>query len=230
MSKPHEVSFANESADYRVARDALLAAERDLRRQVEAVAAQRRTLPPGGEVPQDYVFEEAVTGPNGESVRSVRLSELFGRHGSLIAYSFMYGPDSPPCPMCTAMLDSLDGSAEHVGQRAALVVIAKSPIGRIREHARARSWRRLRLLSSAANSYNRDYRGESAEGAQMPALNVFVRHDGRIRHYWHSELLYAGGEPGQDPRHVDPIWPLWNLLDLTPEGRGTDWYPRLDYA
>jgi predicted dithiol-disulfide oxidoreductase (DUF899 family) len=204
MSKPHEVSFANESADYRVARDALLAAERDLRRQVEAVAAQRRALPLGGEVPQDYVFEEAVTGPNGESVRSVRLSELFGRHGSLIAYSFMYGPDSPPCPMCTAMLDSLDGSAEHVGQRAALVVIAKSPIGRIREHARARSWRRLRLLSSAANSYNRDY--------------------------WHSELLYAGGEPGQDPRHVDPIWPLWNLLDLTPEGRGTDWYPRLDYA
>jgi predicted dithiol-disulfide oxidoreductase (DUF899 family) len=112
----------------------------------------------------------------------------------------------------------------------ALVVIAKSPIARIRAHARTRGWRRLRLLSSAGNSYNRDYRGETAEGAQMPALNVFVRRDGRVRQFWHAEMLYAATEPGQHPRHVDMIWPLWNLLDLTPDGRGTDWYPRLAYA
>jgi predicted dithiol-disulfide oxidoreductase (DUF899 family) len=227
MSTLHDFRFPNESAAYREARDALLAAERELRRKVEAVAALRRTLPPGGEVPEDYAFEEA-TGDG--AIRTVRLSELFGDRRSLIAYSLMYGPGSPPCPMCTAMLDSLDGNAGHVGQQAALVVIARSPIGRIREHAQARGWRRLRLLSSAGNDYNRAYRAEAADGAQLPALNVFVRRDGRIHHWWHSELFILGGEPGQHPRHVDQIWPLWNLLDLTPEGRGKDWYPRLDYS
>jgi predicted dithiol-disulfide oxidoreductase (DUF899 family) len=229
MTALHDVRFPNESAEYRAARDALLTAELELRRRLEAVAAQRRALPPGGEVPEDYLFDEALD-TEGETIRQVRLSELFGDKPTLVAYSLMYGPGSPPCPMCTAMLDSLDGSAGHVGRRAALVVIAKSPIARIRAHANARGWRRLRLLSSAGSTYNRDYRGETAEGRQMPALNLFVHRDGRIRHFWHAELLYLATEPGQHPRHVDAIWPLWNLLDLTPEGRGTDWYPRLDDA
>ena len=131
--------------------------------------------------------------------------------------------------MCTAFLDSLDGAAPHVIQRANLAVVAKSPIARIREFARSRGWRNLRLLSSSANTYNRDYYGESPDGSQNPSLNVFTRRDGTIRHFFHTELLFAKAEKGQDDRHIDMAWPLWNMLDFTPEGRGSDWYPKLEY-
>jgi predicted dithiol-disulfide oxidoreductase (DUF899 family) len=148
---------------------------------------------------------------------------------TLVAYSFMYGPKmEKACPMCTSMLDGLDGSAAHIAQRADLVVIAKSPLERILGFARERGWRNLRLLSSGGNSYNRDYHGEDAEGRQWPMLNVF-RNTDRIRHTWASELLDADEDPGENSRHVDLLWPLWNVLDLTPQGRGKDWYPRLQY-
>jgi predicted dithiol-disulfide oxidoreductase (DUF899 family) len=216
------MKFPNESRTYRQARDELLEAEIRLRKQLETVAALRRALPPGGVANMEYVFD-AQEG-------RVRLSELFVHGDSLVAYSFMYGPDMQrPCPMCTSMLDALEGNAHHIAQRTNLVVIAKSPIERLAAFARERGWSRLRLLSSHANSYNRDYLGESADGAQMPMLNVFRRSGGTVRHFYGSELLYAKAEPGQDPRHVDLVWPLWNVLDLIAEGRGGDWYPKLEY-
>ena len=217
--------FPGESRAYRTARNKLLDAELKLRKQVEQVAALRRKLPLGGEVPEDYEFEE-------DGARKVRLSKLFARgKDSLILYSFMYGPKmEKPCPMCTAFLDSLDGAAPHIVQRANLAVVAKSPIARIREFARSRGWRNLRLLSSSANTYNRDYYGESPDGSQNPSLNVFTRRDGAIRHFFHTELLFEKAEKGQDDRHIDMAWPLWNMLDFTPEGRGTDWYPKLEYS
>ena len=217
------MKFPNESGAYRKARNALLEDEIALRRQIEALAARRRKLPPGGEVPQDYVFE----GEQG----TVRLSELFTRGSTLIAYSFMYGPKmEKACPSCTSIVDALDGTAPHVVQRANLVVIARSPLQRFLEHARTRGWRHAKLLSSAGNSYNRDYHAETADGSQMPMLNVFRQVGGKVRHFWGSELLDAKTEdPSQDPRHVDAIWPLWNVLDVTPEGRGTDWTPKLAY-
>jgi predicted dithiol-disulfide oxidoreductase (DUF899 family) len=232
-SKPvHDKRFPGESAEYRSARDSLLREEIDLRRAVERVAELRRGLPPGGAVPKDYLFEEGSPDlAESQTVRQVRMSELF-RSGwtSLVVYSFMYGPKMEvPCPMCTAMLDSLNGSAPHVAQRANLVVVAKSPIHRIRAFARGRGWRNLRLLSSADNSYNQDYHGEDEKGAQSPMLNVFVKSGSGIRHFWASELLFAPSERGQNPRHVDLIWPLWNVLDFTPEGRGKEWYPKLSY-
>jgi predicted dithiol-disulfide oxidoreductase (DUF899 family) len=151
-------------------------------------------------------------------------------HGTLVLYSFMYGPEMErPCPSCTSILDSLDGEAPHIAQRVALAVVAKSPMPRIRAFADERGWRNLRLVCSAGNDYNRDYHGESADGSQTPMLNVFTRRDGEIRHFWGSELLHAPREPGQEPRHVDAIWPLWSVLDATPEGRGTEWSPRLEY-
>lgn len=215
------MNFPNESRQYRDARDKLLQSEIELRKQAEAVAAQRRKLPAGGEVPEDYVFESEAG--------SVRLSQLFEHGSTLVAYSFMYGPKMPKaCPSCTSILDSLDGAAAHLAQVTNLVVIAKSPIGRILEHAKSRGWSGLRLLSSETNSYNRDYGAEKPDGAQMPMLNVFVKDKG-IRHFWGSELLYAKTDPGQDPRHADLVWPLWNVLDLTPQGRGYDFYPKLDY-
>jgi predicted dithiol-disulfide oxidoreductase (DUF899 family) len=220
--------FPNETPAYRKARDKLLKAEIALRRQVEDVAKQRRKLPLGGEVPEDFVFEEAaeVVG-----MRKVRLSQLFAPgKDTLILYNYMYSlAMENPCPMCTSIIDSLEGAAQHVNQRANLAIVAKSPLPRILTFARNRGWRNLRFLSSSENSYNRLYHGEDAEGHQSPMLNVFVKRNGKVRHFWASELTFAKTEKGMHPRHVDMIWPLWNLLDLTPEGRGKDWYPRLNY-
>jgi predicted dithiol-disulfide oxidoreductase (DUF899 family) len=241
------ITFPAESADYRAARDRLLEREIELRRAMEAVAAARRALPPGGAVPEDYVFQGAA---GDGAPTDVRLSELFapGRD-TLVIYSFMFprhagdlrpGPAGGetarlplaegPCPSCVAFLDQLDGAVEHASQRVELAVVAKAPLPRLLAFARERGWRRLRLLSSAANAYNRDYHAETADGSQQPMLNVFHRDGGTIRHFWGSELLFAPTEPGQDPRHVGTIEPLWNLFDLTPEGRGSDWEEQLDYA
>jgi predicted dithiol-disulfide oxidoreductase (DUF899 family) len=221
----HDVRFPNESAEYRAARDKLLEAEMALRRQTEAVAALRRDLPPGGPIPEDYVFQE------GDDARPTRLSELFGDKSVLLLYSYMYGPAmAQPCPACTSILDSLDGAAPHIGQRAAIAAVARSSIARFRNFARERGWNRLRLLSSSENSYHQDYRGEDERGAQRPILNVFVRAaDGAIRHSYATELLFAPQEPGQHSRHVDAIWPLWGALDLSPEGRGANTHPKLSY-
>ena len=225
------ISFPGESPEYRAARDRLLEQEVELRRATEAVAAIRRALPPGGVVPQDYVFQKA--GPDGTPT-DVRFSQLFvpGKD-TLAVYNFMFPralDEDLPCPSCTSFLDAFDGAALHITQRVNLAVVAKAELSSILAHARARGWRRLRLLSSAGNTYNRDYFGENAEGAQMPMLNVFRRDGEVIRHFWGSELLYVPPDPGQDPRHTDSIDPQWNLFDFTPEGRGADWYPELSYS
>jgi len=228
-AKPlHHVRFPGESAKYRSARNALLKDEMALRDRLEAVASKRRKLPLGGAIPEDYVFDEiAADGTTGH----VRISELFapGRD-TLILYSYMFGPMmSAPCVSCTSILDGLDGQSAHVNQRTNFAVVAKSPIDRIMTVARERGWNQLRLLSSAGNTYNRDYYGESENGEQRPSLNVFVKRDGRVHHFYHSELMFPPTDRGVDSRHVDLIWPLWNLFDVTPEGRGTNWYPRLKY-
>jgi predicted dithiol-disulfide oxidoreductase (DUF899 family) len=242
-----DTQFPGESGEYREARDRLLESEIELRRQMEAVAAERRKLPPGGEVPEDFLFQGE--GADGRRV-DVRLSELFapGRD-SLAIYSFMFPRDPEddrpgpvqegetaklplhegPCPSCVALLDQLDGAVEHVSQNMNFAVVAKAPLDRVLTFARERGWRRLRLLSSADNTYNRDYLGETPEGTQRPVLNVFHRDGGLIRHFWASELFYGPSDPGQDPRHVGTLEPLWNLLDLTPEGR-PDWDEQLSYG
>jgi predicted dithiol-disulfide oxidoreductase (DUF899 family) len=225
------VSFPGETAPYREARNRLLDQEAELRRVTEAVAAARRHLPPGGVVPQDYVFQTAGAD---ERPVDVRLSELFAPgKDALVIYNMMFPralDEDLPCPSCTQFLDSFDGAAGHAAQRINLAVVAKTDLPRLLAHAKRRGWHRVRLLSSATSTYNRDYHGETADGAQMPMTNVFRRDGGTIRHFWGSELLYAPSEPGQDPRHGDTLEPLWNLFDLTPEGRGTDWYPDLNYT
>jgi predicted dithiol-disulfide oxidoreductase (DUF899 family) len=241
------ITFPGESPEYRAARDRLLEREIELRRAMEAVAGARREVPPGGPVPEDYVFQGA--GADGTPT-DVRLSELFAPgKDSLVIYSFMFprdpaderpGPASGqtallplaegPCPSCVALLDQLDGAVEHATQQLNFAVVAKAPLPRVLTFAQERGWRRLRLLSSAANTYNRDYHAETAEGHQRPMLTVF-HHDGDvIRHFWSSELFYAPWDPGQDPRHVGTLEPVWNLFDLTPEGRPADWDEQLSYA
>jgi predicted dithiol-disulfide oxidoreductase (DUF899 family) len=180
----------------------------------------------------------------------VRFSELFAPgKDTLVIYSFMFprwsgdmrpGPAGgetarlplaeTPCPSCTSILDSLDGAVSHLAQRLNLAVVAKSDPERIRTFAQERGWRRLRLLSSRNNTYNRDYHGERPGGEQMPILNVFVRDGEGIRHSWATELMFAPRDEGEEPRHVDSIWPIWNVLDMTQEGRGTEPdFPKLDY-
>jgi predicted dithiol-disulfide oxidoreductase (DUF899 family) len=221
------IAFPNESGEYREVRDRLLDREIELRRLTEAVAVERRALPPGGVVPEDYAFDDTP------------LSGLFapGRD-SLLIYSFMYprdpeddrpGPRDGPCPSCVALLDQLDGVVEHLEQQANFAVVGKAPLEALRAVAAERGWRRLRLLSSGGTSFNRDYHAETAEGHQRPMLNVFHRDGDTIRHFWGSELFYAPTDPGQDPRHVGTIEPLFNMLDLTVEGRRPDWDEQLRY-
>ena len=241
------VAFPGESPKYRAARDRLLAREIELRRAMEAVAAARRQLPPGGAVPEDYVFQGG--GENG-TPGDVRLSQLFapGKH-SLVIYGFMFPRDpdddrpgpktgetarlplaAGPCPSCVALLDQLDGAVEHASQHLDFAVVAKAPLARLLTFAEERGWRRLRLLSSGANAYNRHYLAETEDKRQLPMLNVFHRDGSTIRHFWGAELMYTPTHPGQDWRHVGTLEPVWNLFDLTREGRGADWDEQLSYS
>jgi len=242
-----DIAFPGESPEYRAARDRLVEREIELRRAMEGVAAARRELPRGGVVPEDYVFQGA--GVDGAPT-DVRLSELFASgKDSLAIYSFMFPRDPEddrpgpvretetaklplhegPCPSCVSLLDQLDGMVEHAGQVMNFAVVAKSPLDRLLTWKRERGWRRLHLLSSADNTYNPDYLAETPEGAQRPILNVFHRDGETVRHFWGSELFYGPWDPGQDPRHVGTIEPLWNLFDLTPEGR-PNWDEQLAYG
>lgn len=212
------VSLPNESPEYRSARNRLLAAEAELRAQVEQVAALRRTLPDGGSVPQDYAFHD----PDGAAAP---LSSLFGSHDTLAIYSLMYGPDADqPCPMCSAFLDGLNGQVAHITQTIALCVVAQNTPQKLRALKTRMGWDNLPLCSALGTAYQRDYLAEGEDGSQLPILNVFRKDDAGIRHFWSSELFF---EPSDwHPRHVDAAWPLWNILDLTPNGRG-DFFPAL---
>lgn len=218
VSKP----YPNDSAEYRRARTALLAEEIELRRHIERVAAQRRALPPGGEPPACEFKDE-----NG---KTITLADMFGAHDTLVTYFWMYGPARErPCPMCTAFLGSLDVPARDISERVALAVIGRSPVERQLAFARERGWRNLKFFATVGDDFARAYRALAPEGDEWPTLDVWVKRDGRVRHFWASEL---GGteDPGQDARGAPDPTPLWNILDLTPGGRGSDWYPKLDYA
>lgn len=221
----HDKRFPGESDEYREARNKLLKAEIELREKIEKVAALRRQLPMGGKVEQDYKFE----GLNNGELQEFKLSDLFQNgKDTLIIYSFMYGSKMEnPCPACTAIIDGFNGFIHHLEQRVNFAVVAKSPIQRIVDFAETRKWKGLHLLSSEKNSFNSDYFAETSEGSQMPMCDVFVKKEDGIYHFWGSELLYAPAEG--HPRHMDLMWPIWNFLDLTPEGRGTDWHTKLSY-
>ena len=220
LAEANGVRFPNESDGYRHARNALLAEEIELRRHIERVAEQRRALPPGGTVPKNY----ALIGKNGPA----KFSELFGDKQTLAVYSYMYGPKrAQPCPMCTSLMAAWDGESLDVEQRIALVMVARSPIERLLAVKKERGWRNLRLYSDLDGDFTRDY--VSADDADVPAFNVFTRRDGSIRHFWSGEMGGSNADPGQDPRGAPDLTPLWTILDNTPEGRGSDWYPKLSY-
>ena len=206
MSGPR---YPNESPEYRRARDELLEEEKALVEQVRRVAAMRRQLPRGGRLKEDYRFQWANDGKVGQEVR---LSELFGGRPTLLLYNFMYGPGwDKPCLSCTSLMDGFDRSAYQVTQDAAFCGIAKAPAEKINEWAGTRGWTQIDLVSGFGTTYQADYlcQGEN-DDMQWPVMHVFTKHDGEVFHFWGTEL------PGN---HVDTVWPYWNLMDFTPEGR-----------
>jgi predicted dithiol-disulfide oxidoreductase (DUF899 family) len=215
--------FPGESEAYAMARQALLAEEIDLRRQLARVAEQRRTLPPGPVIERPYRFIDA----NGSDVG---LGDLFGTHHTLITYFWMYGPQRErPCPMCTNLLGPLDGNAADIKQRAALKVLGRSPVERQLAFARERGWTDLDFVQTVGDDYARDIGVLTSQGDEYPALVVYRRVGAEIRLFWAGEMSGAMADPGQDPRGAPDLAPLWNLLDLTPEGRDSAWYPKLSY-
>ena len=230
-------AFPNESPQYRVARDALLQRELELRRQMESVAAELRSLPPGGEVPEDYLFDRIG---DDAAVETVRMSQLFGDRDTLMLYHYMFprhsqdtrpGPTSGataelpleegPCPSCTALIDMWEGTMPHFeGLGGNLAIVARAPIDRVAAFARDKGWRHTRLLSAAHCNFRRDYCGDGPDGQSVPLMTVFKRWpNGEIRLHWASELVFAPSDPGQDMRHLGTVEPLWTLFDLTPGGR-----------
>ena len=214
-SKP----FPGDSVEYRRARTALLAEEIELRRHIERVAEQRRAMPLGGAV-RDYVFHD-------EAGADLRLGDLFGPHDTLVTYLWMFGPQrARPCSMCTNFLDAFDAPVRDITQRVAFAVLGRSTVARQLAFARERGWRHLEFFQTVGDDFARDYRALGPDGEEMPALDVWVKRDGRVHHFWANELP-GTQDPGQDPRDAPDPTPLWNILDLTPGGRGTDWYPEL---
>jgi predicted dithiol-disulfide oxidoreductase (DUF899 family) len=223
LAKASGVRCPNESEAYRQARTALLAEEIELRRHIERVAEQRRALPPGGEVRKDYSF----VGENGPA----SFADLFGGKDTLVVYNYMFGPQRErPCPMCTSLLSAWDGEVPDIQQRIGLAVVARSPIERLSAFKRERGWHYLPLFSDTTGEFSRDYHALTKDGGDDAAFNVFTRQGGAIRHFWGGEMNGASADPGQDPRGAPDLMPIWTILDVTPEGRGKDWYPKLNYA
>jgi predicted dithiol-disulfide oxidoreductase (DUF899 family) len=224
-----QTNLPHESADYLKKREELRLAELDLMRQREKVAALRRALPQGATI-QDYTFEEgpADLSAGDAPIRTVRLSELFSAPGrSLIVYHLMYGKlQTKPCPMCTGLIDGFNGNAVHLAQNVDLAIVAAADLAALRAHARTRGWDKLRLLSAGSGTFKFDLGSEDREGNQDSEISVFTRDaDGTLRHFYsaHPKLASDVNERG-----LDLLWSLWNMLDLTPQGR-PNWYTKLDY-
>jgi predicted dithiol-disulfide oxidoreductase (DUF899 family) len=223
MAADSKTRSPGESGAYREARTALLAEEIALRRQIQRVAELRRALPPGGEA-KDYRFLD-------EDGQEVGLADLFGRHDTLFTYFWMYGPERErPCPMCTSLVGSLDLPAPDIEQRIAMAIIGRSPVARQLAFAQERGWRHLKFYQSVGDDFARDYGGLSDDGDEGAIVTVWQRRGDKVHLFWAAEGGSETADPGFDPHLAPDPTPLWNILDWTPGGRGTDWYPKLEYA
>ena len=223
LAKRAKTPFPGASADYETARQALLAQEIEFRRHLTRLTAQRRALPPGPVIEKDYRFKD-------EQAFEVGLLDLFGDKDTLVTYFWMYGPQRDrPCPMCTNWLGAVNGNAADIKQRVALKILGRSSVERQFAFAQERGWRDLNFVQTVGDDYARDIGVLMPDGSEYPALIVFRRDGDRVRLFWASEMTREMADPGQDPRDAPDIASLWSVLDLTPGGRGTDWYPKLDY-
>ena len=223
MAEANPIRWPGESDDYRHARTDLLAEEIELRRRIQRLAAQRRALPPGP-VAKEYRFLD-------DQGRELGLVDLFGRHDTLFTYVWMYGPErARPCPMCTSFVGSLDIPAVDIEQRVALAIIGRSPVPRQLEFARERGWTNLKFYQTVGDDFARDYRGLHDDGSEWAICASWRRQGDKVRLFWAAEGDFETADPGFDPHLAPDPTPLWNILDWTPGGRGTDWYPKLEYG
>lgn len=215
--------FPGASPEYEAARRELLAEEIEFRRHMTRLVAQRRALPPGPVIAKDYRFKD-------RQGRALGLADLFGDKSTLVTYFWMYGPERErPCPMCTNWLGAVEGNAADIAQRVSLRILGRSPVERQYAFAEERGWRDLTFVQTVGDDYAADLGLLTPQG-EFPALTVYQRDaDGKVRLFWASEMTDKMADPGQDPRDAPDIASLWSILDLTPEGRGTDWYPKLSY-
>jgi predicted dithiol-disulfide oxidoreductase (DUF899 family) len=215
--------FPGSSPEYETARKKLLAEEIEFRRHMTRLTEQRRALPPGPIIAKNYRFKD-------EQGMDVGLRELFGDKETLVTYFWMYGPQRErPCPMCTNWLGAVEGNAADIKQRVALKILGRSSVERQLAFAQERSWRDLDFVQTVGDDYATDLGILMPDGSEFPALNVFRRDGDEVRLFWASEMTGAMGDPGQDPRDAPDVASLWSILDLTPQGRGSDWYPKLKY-
>jgi len=215
--------FPGASAEYEAARVALLAEEIEFRRHMTRLVEQRRALPPGPVITRTYRFRD-------EEGAEVRLLDLFGDKDTLVTYFWMYGPQrARPCPMCTNWLGAVNGNAADIRQRVALRILGRSSVERQKAFAQERGWRDLNFAQTVGDDYARDLGVLTDDGSEYPALVVFTREGEEVRLFWASEMTAEMADPGQDPRDAPDIASLWSVLDLTPQGRGTGWYPKLSY-
>ena len=216
-SKP----FPNESPEYRKARTALLTEEIELRRHISRVAEMRRALPPGG-IAKDYRFLDA-------DGKEVGLADMFGRHDTLFTYFWMFGPERErPCPMCTSFVGSLDIPARDIEQRISMAIIGRSPVARQLALARERGWLNLSFYQSIGDDFAKDHHA-LVDGDEGAAVLMWRLEGDKVRLFWAAEGGPETADPGQDPHMAPDPTPLWTLLDYTPGGRGTSWYPQLEY-
>ncbi len=215
--------FPGASAEYDAARQALLAAEIEFRRHMTRLGEQRRALPCGPVIEKNYRFKD-------EQAFEVGLLDLFGDKDTLVTYFWMYGPQRErPCPMCTNWLGAVNGNAADIKQRVALKILGRSPVQRQFAFAQERGWRDLNFVQTVGDDYALELGILLPDGSEYPALVGFKRQDDAVRLFWASEMTREMADPGQDPRDAPDIASLWSILDLTPGGRGTDWYPKLNY-
>jgi predicted dithiol-disulfide oxidoreductase (DUF899 family) len=223
LAKKAKTPFPGESAEYRKAREALLAAEIEFRRNMTRLAEQRRALPPGPVIAKNYRFKDA----NGAEIG---LKDMFGDHDTLVAYFWMYGPQRQrPCPMCTNLIGAVNGNAADIKQRVALKILGRSTVERQVTFAAERGWRDLDFVQTVGDDYPSDLGVLKQDGAEYAAFVVYRRDGDTVRLFWAAEMTKDMADPGQDPRDAPDIASLWTILDLTPGGRGTDWYPKLSY-
>ena len=225
-----QTNLTNESAEYLNAREELRHAEIELMRQRERVAELRRGLPKGATV-QDYEFLEgpASLDAGDEPVTKVRLSELFtAPDRALVIYHLMFGKkQTKPCPMCTAWLDGYNGVAHHLAQNVDFAIVAAADPATLRAYARERGWNKLRLLSAGESTFKYDLGSEDREGGQDSTVSVFTRDSDRTLRHFYSVHPWLAEDIKE--RGIDELSPIWNVLDLTPQGRGT-FYASLDYG
>ncbi len=215
--------FPGASPEYDAARQKLLQEEIEFRRHMTRLVEQRQALPPGPVIRKDYRFKD-------EQGFDCKLIDLFGDKDTLVTYFWMFGPQRErPCPMCTNWLGAVNGNAADIKQRVALKILGRSPVGRQYAFAQERGWRDLNFVQTVGDDYAKDLGILMPDGSEYPALVVYRREGDEVRLFWASEMTKEMADPGQDPRDAPDIASLWSILDLTPGGRGTDWYPKLQY-